>query len=236
MMTSWGRQDVIEHYGLPPEKVGVVNWGSVIDVYPEPSQQDLADVRARLSLPEEFLLYPAQTWPHKNHERLFEAIALIRERDAAAVSVVCSGRQNEGFQAVRDRAEQLGISEQVLFPGFVTPLELRSLYRLARALVFPSRFEGWGMPVSEAVSSGLPVASSSATGLGDVVGEAGLLFDPDEVEAIADAILRLWTDGALRAQLAERGRLRAEQFSIDRAAKLFRAHYRQIGGQRLTAE
>jgi glycosyltransferase involved in cell wall biosynthesis len=236
MMTSWGRQDLIEHYGLSPDKVAVVNWGSIIDFYPEPSEQDLADVRARLSLPEEFLLYPAQTWPHKNHERLFEALARIRDRDGVTVSLVCSGRQNEAFEAVRRRAEQLGISGQVLFPGFVTPLELRSLYRLARGLVFPSRFEGWGMPVSEAFSAGLPVASSSATGLGDVVDGAGLLFDPDDVEAMADAILRLWTDSELRADLAESGRRRAEEFSIDRAAKLFRAHYRSIGGRRLSAE
>jgi glycosyltransferase involved in cell wall biosynthesis len=236
MMTSWGRRDVIERYGLPPKKVSVVNWGSILEAYPEPSDADLADARARLSLPEAFVLYPAQTWPHKNHERLFEALALIRDRDGVGIPLVCPGRKNESFAAAWRRAEELGVARQVSFPGFVTPLELRSLYRLARALVFPSRFEGWGMPVSEAFSTGLPVASSSATGLRDVVGDAGLLFDPDDVGAIADAVLRLWTDPALREALAERGRRRADQFSVDHGAKLFRAHYRRIGGRRLSAE
>src|SRR5262249_24210696 len=156
--------------------------------------KDLADARDRLSLPSEFLLYPAQTWPHKNHERLFEALALIRDRDGVRVAIVCPGRQNEGFPAAWKRAEDLEAADQVLFPGFVTPVELRSLYRLALGLVFPSRFEGWGMPVSEALSAGLPVASSTATGLGDVVGDAGLLFDPDDPEAIANAVRRVWMD------------------------------------------
>jgi glycosyltransferase involved in cell wall biosynthesis len=236
MMTSWGRRDIVERYGLAPEKVSVVNGGSVIGAYPEPSATDLATARAHLSLPDEFILYPAQTWPHKNHERLLEALALIRDRDGVAVPLVCPGRQNENFPNVRERVEELGLVAQVSFPGFLTPLELRSLYLTARAMVFPSRFEGWGMPICEAFSVGLPVASSTATGLDDVVGDAGLLFDPDDPEAMSEAILKLWNDAGLRRELAERGRTRAGQFSIDHAVRLFRAHYRRIAGRRLTAE
>jgi glycosyltransferase involved in cell wall biosynthesis len=122
------------------------------------------------------------------------------------------------------------------FPGFVSSLELRGLYELGTALVFPSRFEGWGLPVCEAFDAGLPVASSSATGLPDVVGDAGLLFDPDDVPEMARQLQRLWTDGDLRADLRERGKKRAARFSFDHTAKLFRAHYRQIGGRGLSEE
>ena len=116
------------------------------------------------------------------------------------------------------------------FPGFISPLELRGLYDLALALVFPSRFEGWGLPVCEAFSAGLPVASSSATSLPDLVGDAGLLFDPDDTEQIADAVLGLWNDCGAAAALADRGRERGQLFNFDRAARLFRAHYRRVGG------
>jgi glycosyltransferase involved in cell wall biosynthesis len=236
MMTSWGRADLIEKFRLPPEKVAVVNWGSVLFAYPDPSTDDLEAARANLRLPRSFLLYPAQTWPHKNHERLIEALAIVRDRHGVQIPVICPGRPTELQPELEERARELGVAEALRFPGFVTPLELRCLYQLATGLVFPSRFEGWGMPISEAFASGLPVASSSATGLPELVGDAGLIFDPLQPDEIADRVWRLWTDGDLRADLAERGRRRAELFSVERAAKLFRAHYRQIGRRRLSAE
>jgi glycosyltransferase involved in cell wall biosynthesis len=236
MMNSWGKRDLVERYGLPESKVAVVNWGSILDAYPSVSESDLAEVRSRLSLGDDFILYPAQAWPHKNHANLLEALALIRARDGVTIPLVCPGRENEFFPQLQRRVEALDLQEAVTFPGFVSPLEIRSLYSLATALVFPSKFEGWGMPISEAFASGLPVASSSATGLGDMVGDAGLIFDPDDPEGIADAVFRLWNDAELRRSLEERGRRRAEAFSIDSAVRLFRAHYRRIGGRRLSEE
>ena len=235
-MTSWGRRDFIESYGLPEEKVWVVPGASVLPEYPAPSPADLEEIRARLSLPDSFLFYPAQPWPHKNHELLLEALAAIRERTGTPIPLVCTGAPAGQFHQVRDRAVDLGFEETVLFPGFVSPKELRALYELATALVFPSRFEGWGLPVCEAFSAGLPVASSSATGLPDLIGDAGLIFDPESTEGIADAVQRIWTDEGLRRTLAERGRERDGLFSWDRTARLFRAHYRRIGGQSLAEE
>jgi glycosyltransferase involved in cell wall biosynthesis len=125
--------------------------------------------------------------------------------------------------------EGLALTETTSFPGFVSDLELRGLYELATALVFPSRFEGWGLPVCEAFDAGLPVASSTATGLPDVVGDAGLLFDADDVDEMASQLHRLWVDAELRAELRDRGEQRAALFSIDHMARLMRAHYREIG-------
>jgi glycosyltransferase involved in cell wall biosynthesis len=235
-MTSWGRRDLLKSYGLDPEKVRVVPWASVLPEYPAPTPADLEAIRSRLSLPEAFLLYPAQTWPHKNHVRLLEALALVRNRTGMTIPLVCPGRQSGGFREIRERARELRLQESTLFPGFVTPLELRGLYELARALIYPSRFEGWGLPVCEAFSAGLPVASSTATSLPDLVADAGLLFDSEDTDQIADAVERIWTDAALRETLAERGTKRAQQFSWERTAALFRAHYRRIGGQRLAEE
>jgi glycosyltransferase involved in cell wall biosynthesis len=232
-MTSWGKRDLVSHYGLPAEKVAVVPWGSVLGEYPDPSARDLDQVRARLGLPDQFLLYPAQTWPHKNHERLLEALALLKRRDDLNVPLVCPGKGNRFFAKIERRVHELELGRSVLFPGFVSPLELRALYRLSRGLVFPSRFEGWGLPVCEAFAEGVPVVSSSATGLSDLVGEAGLLFDPDDIAQMADRISQLWRDPELREQLRERGRRRAQRFSFDHSARLLRAHYRRLAGKRL---
>jgi glycosyltransferase involved in cell wall biosynthesis len=235
-MTAWGKQDLIDRYGLPAGKVSVVPGGSVLWEYPAPSAEDLEGLHARLSVPGGFLLYPAQTWPHKNHERLLEALALIRDQEGVAIPLVCPGRQTSHFRQIEARIGELGLEATTSFPGFVSPLELRGLYQLATGLVFPSRFEGWGLPVCEAFSAGVPVASSTATSLADLVDDAGLLFDPDDTEQLADRVLRLWTDPGLRATLAERGRERAELFTFDHAARLFRAHYRRIGQRALTEE
>jgi glycosyltransferase involved in cell wall biosynthesis len=229
-MTSWGRRDLIESYGLPEEKVAVVPLGSVLTEYPAPGPEDLDEIRASRSLPDAFLLFPGQTWPHKNHEGLLEALALIKDRQGTEIPLVCPGRQNHHFPRIRKRARELGLERTTLFPGFVSPRELRGLYSLARGLVFPSRFEGWGLPVCEAFSAGLPVASSSATSLPGLVADAGLLFDPNDPEEMADQIGRLWTDDELRRQLAERGRERAPLFTFERTARLFRAHYRRLAG------
>jgi glycosyltransferase involved in cell wall biosynthesis len=235
-MTSWGRHDLIESYGLPHEKVWVVPGASALPEYPAPTPGELEAIRSHLSLPEAFLLYPAQPWPHKNHEQLLDALALVRERTGTAIPLVCSGARAAAFERVGRRAAELGLAATTVFPGFVTPKELRGLYELATALVFPSRFEGWGLPVCEAFSAGLPVASSSSTGLPDLVGDAGLIFDPESSDRIADAVQRIWTDEGLRASLAERGRRRSELFSWDHTARLFRAHYRRIAGRSLAEE
>jgi glycosyltransferase involved in cell wall biosynthesis len=235
-MTSWGRSDFVERYGLRPEKVTVVPGGSVLREYPAPGPADLDGLRSRLSLPDSFLLYPAQTWPHKNHERLLEVLARIRDERGIAIPLVCPGKQTRHYRRIRELVEEMRLAETVSFPGFVSSLELRGLYELGTGLVFPSLFEGWGLPVCEAFDAGLPVASSTATGLPDVVGDAGLLFDANDVDQMAAEIHRLWTDPDLRDSLRERGKRRAAELSIDRTARLFRAHYRQVGQRDLTEE
>ena len=127
------------------------------------------------------------------------------------------------------RVGELGLAGQVAFTGFLGPSELKAVYRMARLVVFPSRFEGFGMPVVEAFRLGVPVACSNATSLPEVAGDAALLFDPGDPDAVAAAIRRLWTDEALRAELVGRGRERVRQFSWDEVARRCRALYRMVG-------
>ncbi len=234
--TQWGKRDLLRLYGLPVSKIAVIPVAAPLATYAAPSVEEIAAVRSRLALREDFVLYPAQTWPHKNHLGLLECLARLRDRQGLRIPVACTGRLTEHFPAIQKSATRLGLRDQVRFLGFVPPADLACLYRLARCLVFPSLFEGWGMPVSEAQVAGLPVACSRATSLPEVAGEACLYFDPHRPEELAEVLQRLWTDGTLRAELVARGRAHVARFTWEKTAKLFRAHYRQIAGRTLGEE
>jgi glycosyltransferase involved in cell wall biosynthesis len=235
-ISGWGKGDLVRTLGLPPEKIFVVPLAPAVDAYEAPGAAELQRVRDRLSLPEAFAYYPAQTWRHKNHVVLLEALAMLRDRDGLAVPVVCSGHRNDFFPEIERRARRLGLAEQVRFVGFVSPWEVQALYRLCRILVFPSLFEGFGMPVIEAFRTGVPVACSSATCLPEIAGGAAVLFDPRSPSEMAEAIRKVWTDPALQASLRERGRARAADFTWRETASRCRALYRRVGGRPLTEE
>ncbi len=225
--SKWVKRDLVAQYGIAADRIAVVNVPPVTSAYSEPTLETVASMRGRRQIPDPFLFYPAQPWPHKNHARLFQALGRLRA-SGLRIRLVCSGERNEHYPAVLRAAEEAGIRDDVDFLGFVSPTEVAALYGSAHALVFPSLFEGWGMPILEAFRAGLPVACSNATSLPDLVGDAALVFDPHDEKAIAGAIRRLWTDDALATRLADLGRQRVERFSWERTALILRAHYRQI--------
>lgn len=233
VMSSWVRDDVVRHFRLPYDKVQVVPWAPVTQEYQQPSAGDLERVRQRFSLPDAFGLYPAQTFPHKNHLALVEAVAIARHR-GVDVRMVCPGKKSEHYDRIATRIRQLGLEGQIVFPGYVTPVELQCLYRLARLLVFPSLFEGGGMPIFEAYSAGVPVACSDVTCIPKQAGDAAVLFDPHIPERIADAVVGLWRDAHLRDELVRRGAERVSRFTWARTARIYRSLYRQIAGRPLT--
>lgn len=234
--TSWQKKDLIAQYQLPEEKVQVIAPAPVVEFYPVPTEADLELARKKLSLPERFFFYPAQTWPHKNHVNLFRAMARIRERDGVDVHLVLSGKRNEYFPTLEKEIDELNLRDRVQFLDYVTPLELQCLYRLCRAMVFPSLFEGFGMPISEAFMMGAPTACSNVTSLPEQAADAALIFDPNDVDEMAQTLLRLWTDDALCNDLAERARKRVSSFKWERTARTFRAHYRRLTCRQLTTD
>lgn len=233
--SSWVKRDLTAHYGIDPARIAVIHWAPPTEAYPEPTAGDLQRVRRELDLPDTFILYPAQTWPHKNHITLLRAIAALRARDGVDVPLVSTGSHTEHFAVIRAEAERLGVSDLVRFPGYVPALTLQALYRMARAAVIPTRFEAASYPVWEAFQAGVPVACSTVTSLPEQVGDAALTFDPGSVDEVAAAVRRLWTDAELRGSLVQKGRANVQRFSWDRTARTFRAHYRRMAGQRLSS-
>ena len=234
-MSSWGRDDIVARYGLPPEKVRIVPGAATIEAHEPPRDGDIAAIRDRLGLPGAFALYPAKAWPHKNHLRLLAALKLLRDR-GVEIPLVLTGAQGDRKIPVLAEADSLGVRDLVHFVGFVTPGELGAIYRMARMMVFPSLFEGWGLPILEALTAGLPLASSNVTCLPAITAGAAEVFDPYDSAAIADAMVRVWQDDRLRGRLIADGHARAACFSWDHTARMFRACYRLLGGHELSAE
>jgi glycosyltransferase involved in cell wall biosynthesis len=229
------RADVIEYFSIPPEKVHVIPVGPLVQLFTQPTPADLAETSARYGLPKQFALFPAQTFPHKNHVRLLEALALLRDRKGLSIDLVCAGRRNEHFPQIERRLRALRLEDTVRFLDYIDPSEMPALYRLARSLVFPSRFEGWGMPIHEAFYAGTPVCCSTASSLPEVAGDAAVMFDPDDTEAMANAIEAVWLDEAVRSELIARGHEQLRGFSLERTARAFRARYRLLSGVELNA-
>lgn len=227
--SSWVKQDLIDQYGLPPDRIAVVNVPPATIAYAPPTPTDSDAIARRLELPERFVYYPAQAWPHKNHIRLLEALGHLRA-EGLTVPLVCTGHRTGRHDELMRMADELGIAQDVRFLGFVGQADIQVLYRRARALVFPSLYEGWGLPIVEAFSNGLPVACSDVTSLPDLVGDAALVFDPHDPVAIATAIRRLWTEDDLAATLARRGREAAARYDWRQTALIMRAHYRRVAG------
>jgi glycosyltransferase involved in cell wall biosynthesis len=232
--TTWVRDDVIRAYGLPPEKIGVVPLAPVVGRYPELDHVATLKLQRDRRIPDRFCFYPAQTWPHKNHEMLLKSVARLRAKDGLSVPLVFSGAETSYIRHLRRIAANLGIADYVRWLGFVEPAQLRALYRLATCVVVPTLFESASFPIFEAFECGVPVACSNVTALPKQVGDAAIIFDPRSVDEIAAAINLIWTDTRLREDLARRGKARIAAFSWERTARLFTAHYRRLAGRDLT--
>jgi glycosyltransferase involved in cell wall biosynthesis len=230
--SKWVKHDVVSHFGLDPAKVEIVPLAPGDDH----SAAEPLETQRRFGLPDKFALYPAQTWPHKNHRRLLDAVASIRARHSYTIPIVCPGQLHPFHEEVREHARKLGLQESLHFLGFVSQGDLRSLYALARCVVIPTLFEAGSFPLFEAFRYGVPAACSNVTSLPEQAGDAALLFDPTDIHGMADALHAVWSDEQLRRKLVERGRARVSQFTWDRTARIFRAHYRRLGGRPLSEE
>jgi glycosyltransferase involved in cell wall biosynthesis len=226
------KDDILAHCPVRAEKVHVIGWAPPSAAYERPPHETVDRVLRKHDLPDGFAIYPAQTWPHKNHRRLLEALHLLRERHQAVIPLVCTGSTTEHFSELARLADRLGLNEQVRWLGWVDATDLMALYHAARMMIVPTRFEAVSFPIFEAFLAGIPVACSAVTSLPEQVGDAAILFDPLDVENMASAISRLYKDGELRRTLATRGRDRLAQTSWTDVAEQYRAVYRQVAGSR----
>jgi len=213
------RADVLERTSLPAERVSVVPNGVDIARYSACSSRAAPQVSARLGLDRPYLLYVARLeHPGKNHVALLEAYARLRS-DGVRHTLVLAGPRWNGAEAIDAAVSRLGLADHVVFTGFVAGDELPGLYAGASVFVFPSLYEGFGIPLLEAMACGTPSCVANTSSLPEVAGDAALLFDPRDPCDIADAMHRLITDDVLRARLRARGLQRCAEFTWERSAQ-----------------
>lgn len=208
------RRTLLERYGVAPERVSTGHLAADPAFHPERWEPaTLPRVLRKYSLEPDYLLFPANTWPHKNHLGALAALARLREAHGLQPQLVLTGARKQGQEALLEACGRLGLDGQVRFLGYCPLEDMPALYRGARALFYPSLFEGFGIPVVEAMWCGCPVVCSDRTSLPEIAGEAALLVDPLSADQMAAALARLLGDEGLRATLSERGRRRARDFS-----------------------
>ena len=227
--SEFTRRTVIERLNIDPSIVIVVPHGISL----REDKVDTSDLRERFDIPGPYFLYPAATYPHKNHLVLLEAFANLLNVHPDATLVFTGAKAWEEWsiaKEMRDRilqtAHSLGIFDRVKMLGYVASRDLDGLYQEATATTFPSRFEGFGAPVLEAMSRACPVIASNVTALPEVVRDAGCLVSPDNVEEWTQAMRDMLEDDELRSRLAKAGPERARVFSWTRSASILEDSYR----------
>jgi len=206
------KNDLIQRYRVPEERITVVYPGCNL----EPVDNGWERVRERYRLPDRYILHLGTLHPRKNILRLLEAFASLA-RDYPNLHLVLAGKRGWLYEEIINKAEGLG--GRVHFPGYIAPEDLPLLLRRAHLFILPSLYEGFGFPILEAMAAGTPVVCSNASALPEVAGDAALLFDPHDVEAMGETTRRVLEDEALRAELVERGLERAKIFSWERCAR-----------------
>lgn len=223
------KRDILGYLRVPAAKVEVIYNGLDHRFSHAPDTAEVERVRQRFQLTDPFLLYAGNIKPHKNVDRVIEAFARLKKRGHASLRLLIIGDEISKSPQLRRAVHRLQLHHQVRFLGFVPNEMLAVLYRLADVFVFPSLYEGFGLPPLEAMASGTPVVTSNVSSLPEVVGDAALLVDPRDAEAIAGAVERILEDPALRRSLIQKGLVRSREFSWERAARRIRDVYLDIG-------
>ena len=213
--------------GVPPERIDVIYHG-VDPVFRPLPDDEIAAFRQRQGVPDRFVLFLGTLEPRKNLIRLLEAFGRIYN---GVVKLVLAGGKGWLYDELFARVENLGLGETVIFPGYVKGDDLPLWYNAATVVAYPSLYEGFGLPVLEAQACGTPVLTSNVSSLPEAAGDAALMVDPYDVEALATELNRLLTDASLRHELRERGLVHARQFSWPRTAQETARVYRRALGR-----
>lgn len=225
-VSECSRADIIAAYDLPPSSV------TAVPLAPDPDFARLSDparlqeVKQRYGLDGDYLLHVGAITPRRNLPRLLEAFASVRRR-APGLTLVLAGTVEPPSPPVEIEVNRKGLAAAVKMAGYVRPGDLPVLYGGAAAVVYPSLYEGFGLPVLEAMASGVPVLASATSCFPEVAGDAALLVDPTSIEAIAEGLWSILSDEALRRDLIVKGLARAASFSWERTARATLDVYRR---------
>jgi glycosyltransferase involved in cell wall biosynthesis len=222
------KRDIIHFFNVRPDKIVVVHNAIDERFRATPPEDAIARVRERYQLDGRFVLYVGNIKPHKNLVRLIEAFDGLRKRGYEDVKLLIIGDEISKLPALRRAVHSHKLHKQVRFLGYLSDDTLAILYRLASVFVFPSLYEGFGLPPLEAMACGAPVVTSNVSSLPEVTGDAAVLVDPYNVESIIEGMSRVMSDPAFAADLRARGMARAREFSWERSVQRIAELYKEV--------
>jgi glycosyltransferase involved in cell wall biosynthesis len=223
------KRDILHFFNIPADKIEVAYNAIEERFWRQPADADIARVRERYQLDHAFVLYVGNIKPHKNLVRLIEAFDGLRRLGFDDLKLLIIGDEISKLPALRRAVHGHKLHKHVRFLGYQPDETLAVLYRLAALFVFPSLYEGFGLPPVEAMASGTPVVTSNVSSLPEVTGDAAVLVDPYDVESIIDGMRRVLTDPALAAEMRRKGALRPREFSWERSVAQTRQVYQRVG-------
>jgi glycosyltransferase involved in cell wall biosynthesis len=222
------KSDLVKTLGVPDGKIDVIYQAADTDLVCNPEVSAAELLGTRYGVRGRYILYVGTMLKHKNLPRLIRAFALLKNRDGLPHSLVIAGKRGAGYDECLAAVEECGVQDSVIFTGYLPDEELAAFYRGADLFVFPSLYEGFGLPLLEAMACGLPVVTSNLSSLPEVAGEAALLVDPYDVESLSAAMRRVLTEPGLGQELGRRGREQVRRFSWRRCAEETLAVYRKV--------
>ena len=230
------RNDIVRILGVPEEKVTVIPNGVGQEMHPINDREQIAALRRRYDLPERMILFLGTLEPRKNIPTLLEAFGLLCRNHDADHRLVVAGGKGWYYGEIYATAERLGLRNKVIFPGYIPQSQLALWYNAADLFVYPSLYEGFGLPPLEALACGTPAIVSDVSSLPEVVGEAGLVVNPLDAQALAEAMYSVLGNPARHRALREAGLLRAKAFSWRTTASKTAKLYHRIVGEEIVPD
>jgi glycosyltransferase involved in cell wall biosynthesis len=202
------KRDIVEYAGADDSKVDVIYSAVDHDFYfPSDADEARADIAKKYGVTQPYILYVSRLeHPEENHVRLIEAFDLLKQDHNLPHQLLLAGSDWNGAEAVHERADKSKFSRDILFTGFAPVSDMPAMFRGCEVFVFPSLYEGFGLPILEAMACGAPTACSNISSMPEVAGDAALLFDPYDVESIADSLAKYLLDAPFRSSMSQKGR------------------------------
>ncbi|CAM4411860.1 glycosyltransferase family 4 protein [Paenibacillus alkaliterrae] len=218
-LSDYSKKTIIEKYKVAQEKVHAIHLDSSQEFYLNHDETMNRKVVRKYHLPDQYGFYPANTWPHKNHLNLLKAIDILKKKHNIKMKIVFTGSEQQEYASITTFIKEHDLSDQVYFLGYIPQAEVPYIYKNASFLVFPSLYEGFGIPLVEAMRTKTPIICSNSASIPEVVGDSALLFDPNDPEEIALKMLEVLND-TTRSELRSKAVKQAEKFCWEKCARI----------------
>lgn len=226
------KKEIMQYLEVPESKIGVIYPGVEYEKFNQPcGQNKLAEIKNKYNLPEEYILYFGTLEPRKNIETIIDAFSTYKNKYNTDIKLVIAGGKGWRYESIFTQMQRLNIEQEVIFTGYVEEEDKTGIYQMASLFLFPSLYEGFGMPVIEAMAAGVPVITSNTSSLPEAAGDAAILVSPPDSAKIAKHIQEILNDDELRQSMIQKGLEQSKKFnwdtSVDKLCDIYRQVYRQ---------